>query len=185
MFAAAAVAAALSLLAAAAAERFLAAGPVELGPLGLRLSFNPGIAFSLGDRFPGPVRLLTVVLVALLTLFAWRLAPAAGRVAGLAGGAALGGAVANVLDRIPDGQVTDYLSVGWWPTFNLSDSFIMVGAATLVLWGRAGSAQPAETPPPSPSCGVSGPLPVPVRSAGPRARRPGRRAAGRATPAGR
>lgn len=146
LLAAAGIAATLSLLAAAAAERYLATGPIELGPVGLRLSFNPGIAFSLGDRFPGPVRLMTVGLVTLLALFAWRQAPAAGRGAGMAGGAVLGGAVANVVDRIPDGRVTDYISVGWWPTFNLSDSFIVVGAALLVLFGRAASGRQPTAP---------------------------------------
>lgn len=34
-----------------------------------------------------------------------------------------------------DGVVTDYLHTGWFPTFNLADVFITVGAAALVLGG--------------------------------------------------
>jgi signal peptidase II len=45
----------------------------------------------------------------------------------------LGGAVANFVDRLPDGRVTDFLDVGIgayrWPTFNLADSFIVLGVA--------------------------------------------------------
>ena len=49
----------------------------------------------------------------------------------------LGGAIANFVDRLSDGRVTDFLDFGLgaarWPTFNLADSFIIVGAA-LLLW---------------------------------------------------
>ena len=42
-----------------------------------------------------------------------------------------GGAFANVIDRARDGVVTDYLHTDWWPTFNLADAFISVGAGHL------------------------------------------------------
>jgi len=49
----------------------------------------------------------------------------------------LGGAIANFGDRLLDGRVTDFLDVGLgitrWPTFNLADSFIMLGIAWLLL----------------------------------------------------
>jgi signal peptidase II len=49
----------------------------------------------------------------------------------------LGGAIANFADRLIDGRVTDFLDVGVgaarWPTFNLADSFIIVGMAWLLL----------------------------------------------------
>ena len=48
----------------------------------------------------------------------------------------LGGALANFLDRLPDGRVTDFLDLGVgelrWPTFNLADSVIVVGILSLV-----------------------------------------------------
>ena len=47
-----------------------------------------------------------------------------------------------------DGVVTDYLHTGWWPTFNLADTAIVVGALLLVLTGTAkgetGGAGPAD-----------------------------------------
>ena len=48
-------------------------------------------------------------------------------------GAVIGGAVANVIDRARDGVVTDYLHTGWWPTFNLADTFLVVGCITIAL----------------------------------------------------
>lgn len=62
----------------------------------------------------------------------WRTAPTASRLWGGALAAVLGGAAANLLDRAPDGQVTDYLHTGWWPTFNLADVFIVCGGLLLV-----------------------------------------------------
>jgi signal peptidase II len=47
-------------------------------------------------------------------------------------GLLIGGSVSNLLDRIRLGHVTDFLDVGWWPAFNLADSFIVLGVAILL-----------------------------------------------------
>lgn len=44
-----------------------------------------------------------------------------------AGGLLLGGAFANVADRLPDGLVTDLIRVGPSPVFNLADVAIVLG----------------------------------------------------------
>ena len=61
-------------------------------------------------------------------LTAWR-----GVFPALPAGLMLGGAVANLLDRLIGGSVIDVLHTGWWPTFNAADSFITVGAGLLAL----------------------------------------------------
>jgi len=46
----------------------------------------------------------------------------------------LGGAVGNLVDRIlHDGFVTDFISVGNFPVFNIADASISVGVAILIL----------------------------------------------------
>jgi signal peptidase II len=46
----------------------------------------------------------------------------------------LSGATGNLLDRIQyDGQVTDFISVGTFPVFNVADASITVGTAILLL----------------------------------------------------
>lgn len=46
----------------------------------------------------------------------------------------LGGALGNLLDRIlRDGRVTDFISVGAFPVFNLADASITVGTIILLL----------------------------------------------------
>lgn len=105
-----------------------------LGLLQLRLTYNPGVAFSLGAGLPTwPVLALTALITAGVGFYAWRSAPATptpGRI-GLA--AVLAGALSNLLDRAVNGAVTDYLHTGWFPTFNLADTLITVGAALLIL----------------------------------------------------
>lgn len=49
----------------------------------------------------------------------------------------LGGALGNLIDRIMFGHVRDFLYFYWhnfhWPTFNLADSAISIGAVMIVL----------------------------------------------------
>jgi len=46
----------------------------------------------------------------------------------------LAGAVGNLIDRLTrDGKVTDFISVGNFPVFNVADSAITVGTAILIL----------------------------------------------------
>ncbi len=49
----------------------------------------------------------------------------------------LGGALGNAIDRATLGEVVDFLDVYWghyhWPAFNVADSFITVGAVTLMV----------------------------------------------------
>ena len=48
-------------------------------------------------------------------------------------GLLVGGSVSNLADRLRDGHVTDFIHISHWPTFNLADSFIVIGVALLAL----------------------------------------------------
>jgi len=45
----------------------------------------------------------------------------------------LGGATGNLIDRLLRGRVTDFISLGNFPVFNVADSSITVGCVVLVL----------------------------------------------------
>jgi len=45
----------------------------------------------------------------------------------------LGGAIGNLIDRLTIGHVTDFVSVGNFPVFNVADASITVGAILLFL----------------------------------------------------
>ncbi len=51
----------------------------------------------------------------------------------LAMGLQLGGAAGNLIDRLRVGRVTDFISVGTFPVFNIADSSISVGVVVLLL----------------------------------------------------
>lgn len=101
----------------------------------LTLGENPGVAFGLFGGSPLVPWLSVVALVAFALLVGRSLSggPAGGTTLGLV----LGGGAANLLDRLGDGRVTDYVDAGlasWrWPTFNLPDVAITVGAL-LAVW---------------------------------------------------
>jgi signal peptidase II len=61
----------------------------------------------------------------------------------------LGGAAGNLLDRIRTGEVTDFINFRYWPAFNVADSCISIGVATiffffLVLEGDRFRAKPPD-----------------------------------------
>ena len=64
----------------------------------------------------------------------------------------LGGAVGNLIDRITIGHVTDFISIGRFPVFNIADSSISIGCAVLLLgvwWQeRATKREKVQAPPP-------------------------------------
>ena len=45
----------------------------------------------------------------------------------------MGGALGNLFDRVKDGAVVDFISVGWWPAFNIADSSISIGMGLLLV----------------------------------------------------
>ena len=45
----------------------------------------------------------------------------------------MGGAIGNLMDRLTIGHVTDFISVGKFPVFNIADASISVGCVVLLL----------------------------------------------------
>jgi signal peptidase II len=100
--------------------------------LSLTLLHNTGVAFSLLHGLPPVVTIalaLTVLGVAVYNRHAWPRTAAVRWGLGLV----LGGAAANVVERLRFGYVIDYLDIHVWPVFNLADCAIVVGAGLLVL----------------------------------------------------
>ena len=102
------------------------------GPLSLHHVQNSGIAFGLFPNSTIVVTLLTGIAVAWMIWFFAR-SGARHPVLPTALGLLIGGSVSNLVDRIRLGHVTDFLDLGWWPAFNLADSFICIGVLILLL----------------------------------------------------
>ena len=115
------------------------AEPVIDGLWDWQLAKNTGVAFSRLSDIPGGQILLSILAaIALIAIgvMAMRTRPDERmKLAGLAlvGGGALG----NLVDRVRDGAVTDF--VRWragehlWPIFNVADVALVIGAGLLLL----------------------------------------------------
>ena len=95
----------------------------------LTLSQNLGVAF--GMHLPSPWQ-ETLILAALLGMTYVAMKSETHRWSQIAFGLILGGALANLADRAMHGYVTDFLSVGTFPIFNVADSCITIGAGMLL-----------------------------------------------------
>lgn len=101
-----------------------------LGPFRLLHVANDGVAFGLlSGRQSLIIPAASLALLAILAYVFLDRRP----IAAVAGGLMAGGALGNLLERIVNGHVTDFLDVPYWPTFNLADSFIAIGVALMAL----------------------------------------------------
>ena len=93
---------------------------------------NQGVAFGfLGEESRGLV--VAITLVALVAVLGWFTLEPRRPWAWLAVGLLAGGALGNLIDRVRADAVTDFIDLPAWPSFNLADVGITLGAAVLVL----------------------------------------------------
>jgi signal peptidase II len=102
------------------------------------LSFNSGMAFGTGTGL-GPV--IGVVALLVVVWLAASVRHVDSRLARVAAGMVVGGAIGNLLDRVfrgdglLDGAVVDFIDLQWFPwIFNIADMGITVGGALFVVW---------------------------------------------------
>jgi signal peptidase II len=101
-----------------------------IGPFSIHHVQNSGIAFGLFAHSTTAVIVLTGAAVTAMLVFFSRQAQRHPLLP-VALGLVIGGSVANLIDRVRLGHVTDFLDFAYWPAFNLADTFIVVGVALL------------------------------------------------------
>lgn len=114
--------------------------PVISGFLNLAYAQNTGVAFSMlddhGDLGRWGLSVVAFVAATLVLYFFWRTPRTDDRILG-ALALLLAGIAGNVSDRMRLGFVVDFIDVqfGSWhyPTFNVADSAICIGAVMLIL----------------------------------------------------
>jgi signal peptidase II len=94
---------------------------------------NTGVAFGMLQGFNDVFAILAVI-VTIAILYYYPQVPRDEWPLRLAMGLQLAGAVGNLLDRIQVGWVTDFISLGNLPVFNIADLSITVGTIILVIW---------------------------------------------------
>ncbi len=103
-----------------------------VGPLWFRLTYNSGISFSFNVAGPVVTTVVTLLIVLALAFVALQAAPG---MATVGFGLLLGGGVSNQIDRLAHvpHRVTDFISVGWFPVFNLADAAVTAGVVLLFI----------------------------------------------------
>ncbi|MGA8745728.1 MAG: signal peptidase II [Solirubrobacterales bacterium] len=102
-----------------------------LGPLGLTLTHNTGVAFGLAGGAGAGLVVLTLAALIFVGCLFWRNPTRPGM--WVAVGLLAGGALGNLADRVRAGAVTDYVDLPHWPPFNLADAAITIGVVVLAI----------------------------------------------------
>ena len=92
---------------------------------------NSGVAF--GALAGGGVIVTVVIALALIALVGYFATHLNRPWAWLPTGMLLGGALGNIIDRVRDGAVTDFVKFPQFPAFNVADSAITVGVVVLLI----------------------------------------------------
>ncbi len=92
---------------------------------------NSGVAF--GQLQDGGAIVSVVIVIALAALLVFFARNAHRPLIWLPTGMLLGGALGNIVDRIREGAVIDYLKLPHWPAFNVADAAITVGVVILLV----------------------------------------------------
>ena len=84
--------------------------------------------------------LILITIVALVFIFSYYLRFRESRWMQVSLGFLLGGAIGNFIDRLYLGEVVDFLQFGivsrriFWPTFNVADVSVCIGAGMLIVY---------------------------------------------------
>ncbi len=105
----------------------------------IRIPPNTGAAFGLFKGYPhilAAISIVSVVFLLVCASFICRRIPWLNtRLSRFIMGLVLGGTLGNLVDRLQPGLggVTDFISIGIWPAFNVADSAIVVGVILFAL----------------------------------------------------
>ncbi|MFN6200884.1 MAG: signal peptidase II [Acidobacteriota bacterium] len=116
---------------------------MEILPGFLRFTYatNRGVAFSLFADSEMDIRYIlagiSLLAAIFVLLYQWRVPVRMVRL-NLALSLMLAGIVGNLIDRVRLGEVIDFIDLHWqdkytWPTFNVADAAICIGAGLLAL----------------------------------------------------
>ncbi len=92
---------------------------------------NKGAAFGIMQDKYWFFILAAIVVVSLITYYNIKFSPSL--LMQYLSGLIAGGAIGNLIDRLIYNSVVDFLSIGWWPVFNLADMGIVCGCIGLLV----------------------------------------------------
>jgi signal peptidase II len=116
---------------------------LEIGPLRVVHVTNSGAAFGILQD-SGPLLAVTSIL-GMVAILVYLFSPSFARPLMRAGLALmLAGAMGNLIDRVAEGRVVDFIKVPNFPAFNVADSSITIGVL-LLLWAMLDDSRQTQT----------------------------------------
>ena len=96
---------------------------------------NSGAAFGMGQKFSLVFTILAIIVAGAILIYYPQI-PREDWPLRIALGLQFGGALGNLTDRLLIGYVTDFISVGSFPVFNIADASISTGVVVLIggMW---------------------------------------------------
>lgn len=116
------------------AERyFVESVEIIKGFLKLDLAYNTGVAFSI--PIPNGVMIfLTPLLLAVTVWLISRSINMENRISQIAVTFMIAGGLGNLISRILNGAVIDFIDFSFWPSFNLADTYLVTGALLIIVF---------------------------------------------------
>lgn len=93
---------------------------------------NTGAAFGIFQN-ANTILLILALVIAALTIYYYQKIDISHALVRWSLALMLGGALGNVIDRISQGFVTDFVAIGNFPVFNVADSCVTIGVGFLLL----------------------------------------------------
>ncbi len=98
--------------------------------------YNRGVSFGMFSNLAYAQVILAIMASIIVLVILYFLAKTKNKIIAYSFAFIIGGALGNIIDRIINGAVADfidvYIGVYHWPAFNLADIFITIGAMLLI-----------------------------------------------------
>lgn len=104
----------------------------DKGFLGVVTTHNTGAAFSILQGANGSLMWFSIFVIGIILFYYDKIPKNKFVYAAVA--LLFAGIVGNTLDRMFLGYVIDFIDLGFWPSFNIADSAICVGAVGLIVY---------------------------------------------------
>lgn len=94
---------------------------------------NTGIAWSIA--IPQAILIpLNFLILLFIPFYALKNLDLRHKISKIALALIIAGAIGNIYDRLFLGYVRDFIAIGWWPIFNLADSYLTIGIFLIFLF---------------------------------------------------
>lgn len=108
--------------------------PINIIPNFFRIIYttNKGIIFGFLQNYGWLPLMITLLILLIIIYFYDQLPPT--KTGQILWGMIVGGAAGNLIDRLLHGFVIDFISLNFWPAFNIADSAITIGIIGLIIY---------------------------------------------------